>query len=199
MDFIILKDFIFKKIGKFSENEIVFLNKVHNHFNKNSTIDLNKELFNEIHIKEKQKLLGITYTPPEIRIELTNSILNNYKNIKDLKIIDPCCGSGLFTITLINEITKRKYSHNFIKDNIYFNDIDRISVAISVINITNFLERQKIKFDINDLNCSCEDFFHLDNSYDIFITNPPYIKLQNLALDRRDFLKKNIQIFLKAH
>lgn len=188
-----LQKWLIESLGQLSENELLVLEESRKHFELNKTIDLPQKIFNNVHTKEKQKLLGITYTPAEIRSELTNTVLKNLthsKEISQLKLIDPCCGSGTFSITLLEKLIELGiHPKNALEENIYLQDIDKLSVALSMVNIYEYSKR--IKFDPTHikLNVKVSDFFHSNGKFDGFITNPPYVKLQNLDITTREFLK----------
>lgn len=181
-------------LGPISIDEITVLKMVREHFIKHRTVELNKSLFNHIHGKQKQKLLGITYTPAVIREELTKVVLNKLllsKNIDELKISDPCCGSGLFSITLLKQLIERGVSPNHaLTKNIFFSDIDRLSVCISLINIYTYLEFIKVDPTKSIPNAKIIDHFDSADLFDGYITNPPYVKLQNLSEHERNKLRQ---------
>jgi len=76
-----------------------------------------------------------------------------------------------------------------LKNNVYFYDIDKLSVALSMINIYEHLARHKVDATKVKPNAKVIDFLKCKEQFDAFITNPPYVKLQNLDLDVRDYLK----------
>ncbi len=59
-----------------SHEEELILQEIQHYFFKNKTIELNETLFERIHKKNKRRLLGITYTPIQIREELTKNVLD---------------------------------------------------------------------------------------------------------------------------
>ena len=188
-----LKKWITDVVGALTKDEELLLVKARQHFVESGKEDLSKSVFNSVHGKEKQKLLGITYTPLAIREELTKTVLTKLlesKTAKELKISDPCCGSGAFSITLIEELNKLGVDRlEALKNNIYFYDIDKLSVALSMINIGEYLARHNIDATKVKPNAKVIDFLKCKEQFDAFITNPPYVKLQNLDLDIREYLK----------
>jgi len=188
-----LKKWIFDVVGALTKDEELVLVKAQQHFKDSDNEDLSKSVFNSIHSKEKQKLLGITYTPSAIREELTKTVLDKLldsKSAKELKISDPCCGSGAFSITLIEELNKLGIDRlEALKNNVFFYDIDKLSVALSMINIGEHLARHNIDATKVKPNAKVIDFLRCIEQFDAFITNPPYVKLQNLDLDIREYLK----------
>ena len=198
-----LKSWLIGTVGLLNDEELFVLEKAREHFEINKTNDLTQKLFNSIHEKDKQKLLGITYTPLEIRSELTEVVLKKLaqsKNLSNIKIIDPCCGSGSFSITLLEKLIQLGIKPiDALKNNIFFQDIDKLSVALSMINIYEYSKRIDIDASEIKLNASVADFLVTREKYDGFITNPPYVKLQNLEVSTREFLKeKYSQLFTGA-
>ena len=170
------------------------LEKAREHFEISQNEDLPQEIFNRIYGKAKQKLLGITYTPLEIREELTNIVLKRllkFKKASQIKIVDPCCGSGSFSITLIRELSHLGVNPiEALQKNIYLYDIDKLSVALAMVNISVYLKRAGVNPTKIKLNAKVIDFLSCDEKFDGFITNPPYVKLQNLDIATREYLKK---------
>lgn len=198
-----LKKWLISTVGLLSEEELLVLEEARKHFELNETDDLTQKIFNIVHEKEKQKLLGITYTPPEIRSELTDVVLKKLiqsKSISEVKIIDPCCGSGSFSITLIEKMTELGVKpKDALERNIFLQDIDKLSVALSMTNIYEYSKRIGVDASKIKLNVKVADFLTSSEKYDGFITNPPYVKLQNLEISTREFLKeKYSQLFTGA-
>lgn len=188
-------NWIQSKTGLLNELQINILSDIEAHFKKNQEEELTKELFNKLHNKNKQKLLGITYTPYDVRKELTTrSLIHllNYKELNDVRICDPCCGSGLFSLTLLQELINLGLTpKKALEENIFFSDIDADSVAVSMINIATYLSTMGIDATEINLNATVGDFLKCNQKYDAFITNPPYVKLQNLTQDIREYLREN--------
>lgn len=178
------------------DQQVETLHACYDYFLQNDTVEIPPKLFNLVHEKEKQKLLGITYTPEKIRTELTKNVIDKLTkkfSLKNVKICDPCCGSGIFSISLIEELNSRGFkTKDIIKNNVYLSDIDPLSVALAMLNIYSYFKRKKI--DLVDekisLNASVQDFVKNEARFHAFITNPPYVKLQNLPVEAREFLKK---------
>lgn len=176
-------------VGKISQKEEIILTEIQSYFIENKTVEINDKLFEKIHKKSKQRLLGITYTPIQIRQELTQNvlkILNKNKNISEVKIIDPCCGSGTFTITLLEELEKYKVNKiEALKNNVFFYDIDKISVLITLINILEYFKRDNKDITNIKPNTKVVNYLNISEKFDAFITNPPYVKFQNLEINTR--------------
>lgn len=187
------KLWISENLQSITDDEFNTLIEVKEYLEENNTHELSKKLFDKIHEKNKQKLLGITYTPKEIRQELTLTVMNELlkgQKIEKIKICDPCCGSGLFSINLIDFFVDKGISiEQAIAKNVYFYDIDRLSVAVSLTNIYIYLLKHGVNPKGLRANCKVINYFELNEKFDGFITNPPYVKLQNLTEATREQLK----------
>lgn len=189
--------------GVLSEEERNICVESHSYFSKLNTVELNNKVFNRIHDKSKQRLLGITYTPSEIRSELTSTTLNylqEVSSVENCSICDPCCGSGTFTITLAEQLINLGIDSKVVFQNIvHFYDVDRLSLAITLLNLHRYF---CVNHDINlatyNLNCAVRNFFSHSRKFDAFITNPPYVKLQNLDNETRESLRKNYPLLVNG-
>ncbi|MDT7879377.1 MAG: methyltransferase [Candidatus Hydrothermia bacterium] len=119
---------------------------------------------------KKYKQLGQVWTPREI----VDFILDKITLFDNMKILEPACGEGIF-ISVITEKLKNYEIHCV--------DIDK-----------NALERAKITFKDNPkikfFNCDFLKSFH-EKGYDLIISNPPFIRIQNLEDDYKEFLFNN--------
>jgi release factor glutamine methyltransferase len=92
--------------------------------------------------------------------ELVEIIVNKYKNIENLEILDIGCGSGCIGIALANELKNSFVTGIDIKDSIL--DISRKNAEINHVNNIIFNKMDILK--------------HLPNTkFDIVVSNPPYI------------------------
>lgn len=119
---------------------------------------------------ERYKQLGQIWTPREI----VDFILDKITLFDNVKILEPTCGEGIFISAIIEKL--KNYE-------IHCVDIDR-----------NALERAKITFKDNPkikfFNCDFLKDFH-EKGYDLIISNPPFIRIQNLEDDYKEFLFNN--------
>jgi release factor glutamine methyltransferase len=114
----------------------------------------------------------------EIIIE---QILKVTKNKNNLKILDIGIGSGCILLTILKE---RK---NFYGTGI---DISKDSLKVSKINAKKLFVEERIKFYKSDV-----DKFD-QGKYDLVVSNPPYIKKNNLKYLESDVLKFEPKIAL---
>lgn len=113
----------------------------------------------------QRKIAGVYFTP----INVVNQLICEVKNTTALTgkdILDPCCGTGNFLITL--------KKHNAAITNLYGNDIDIMSCQLARINMA-------LSYQIDDIsllyeNITCCDTLKLtsDKQFDIIIGNPPW-------------------------
>ena len=69
---------------------------------------LNKFYEYEKNITEETRTkLGIVYTPPHIVDWINNRVLSLWDKPNPPKIIDPCCGTGVFLYDMAREISLR--------------------------------------------------------------------------------------------
>ncbi len=159
--------------------------------------NINSNISNDNLICHK-KQNGIFFTFDEDLIEKIISIVD-IENIQDKKVLEPSCGDGKLIISLIKKIHK---IHNakpvidyFLKNNLFFNDIDNKILSSCIINIKNYyyqLFNQELNYSLNSFNCDfslkSETIFNIPKM-DFIIGNPPYITLYG----RRDKKKTEQQ------
>lgn len=107
----------------------------------------------------------------EVLVENTIKIALDNDNIKNIKILDLCTGSGAIAISL------KKYLPNA---KVYASDISQKALEIARKNANNNC------VEINFINSNM--FENIHEKFDIIVTNPPYIKTMDIAN-----LSKNVQ------
>lgn len=160
--------------------------------------------------KSHKKEQGIYYTPKFIVDYIVQntlgSIIKNlpFQKVKDLKIIDPACGSGSFlisAISLLNDYYKKyikdykSYSPSekltLMKNNIYGVDIDEKATEIAKLNIylkilslseqgeivsyTDLLPELSSNIKVADSLMADWNKLFPNINFDVIIMNPPYI------------------------
>ena len=63
--------------------------------------------YEKIISKEKRVDLGIVYTPPEIVDYINSSALDMWDAPNPPKVLDPCCGTGVFLHDMAYKIAQR--------------------------------------------------------------------------------------------
>lgn len=112
-------------------------------------------------LKRNNKCLGQYFTPYEIASFMVGLISKQGR----LKILDPCCGEGVFIEALLNKGFKN----------------------INALEIDNALGLKYRKY-INYNSFVSEEF---KNKYDVIIGNPPYIRWKNLDTKLKNELQHN--------
>ncbi|SCG82622.1 hypothetical protein DW1_1023 [Proteiniborus sp. DW1] len=159
---------------------------------------------------DRREKYGIYYTPEWIVKHMVdksvNEVLKKRNRLKDIRILEPACGCGVFLLYLFDALyelylKRTKYCSidickNIIRDNLYGVDIDpnaieicKYLLLIKVLIKTG--KAMKLEFNLFD------DDFLVSSSingegYDLIIGNPPY--LENRGLNKyfdKEFLKRN--------
>jgi hypothetical protein len=153
---------------------------------------------------------GTVLTPLFIIDYLVKSAVRFYVNYQSQAptICDPACGYAGFLVSATKHLCA-EYSISVKKallEHIYGFDINQDAVAISKIILALYLlksgdDPRGLSFNIHCIDTLCEDALHLIRTtdgvsgYDVIVTNPPYIRLQNLTPDYRRVLQSKYPQF----
>ena len=89
------------------------------------------------------------------------------KNKTKIKILDLCTGSGAIAVSIKKELKDRVYVHG--------SDISKKAIEVAKKNTLKILKNsEQIKFIESNL------FENINEKYDIVVTNPPYIKTEDI-------------------
>jgi adenine-specific DNA-methyltransferase len=143
-------------------------------------------------LKNVNKAKGVIYTPCEISRYMIKNLVKPIDVIENpfLKIVDPSCGCGnlifscfhyLRNIFVNNLESINKYNNidlkiedinkHIVYNNLFGFDIDETAIKILKIDLFNFSGVVSSKnFAVKDFLVEC-----IDEKFDIFIGNPPYI------------------------
>ncbi len=118
---------------------------------------------------------GAYYTPEKI----INSMIKHCIFEKKSSVVDPCCGSGAFLMSIDGVCPSLLYGF----------DIDPIAVMITKFNL--IAKFPDIEFTPNII---CADFFDIEHEkYDYIITNPPWGAFKSKGAESfSDFIKKGL-------
>ncbi|MBN2618354.1 MAG: N-6 DNA methylase [Spirochaetales bacterium] len=106
----------------------------------------------------KKSQFGSYYTPKKLVEEIVE---DNYRD--SYKVLDPCCGTGQFLLTLAKKIDNPL--------NIWGCDIDEIGVRITRLNLLLFY---KDKDFIPNIFCNNSLINWTEGDFDLITTNPPW-------------------------
>mgnify|MGYP001593373143 FL=1 len=198
----------------FVVNEDLYNNfemKINSYFEKNNihifTLDMLINIFELLIPKEERKNNGMIFTPKSIKVFIIeNLILRNKKNVNQIKICDPACGSSSFLLTMAKYINEN-YSipYQIIFENMLYgvdiscNNIEK-SILLSHLMALQGGEvlREDTKFnfvtsDSLSLNFREEfpDVFDQQSpGFDLVIGNPPYIRARNISPEVKESLSR---------
>jgi len=156
----------------------------------------------------QEKLLGQVYTPDFIVCKILDDIGYNSASILGKTILDAACGDGRFLIEIVKRILNFS-NKNDLKKNllcVYGWDIDGDAVAECINNLDDLIKEENIVLNWNIYvcdslkKCESEDLFFgnseqkFDNSskkFDYIVGNLPYIRVQHLDAEQRQFIQNN--------
>lgn len=132
-------------------------------------------------------------TPMNCVLEMINEIPLELWGRPDLKILDPCCGNGNFSIPIYYKLIEKRITKDILENILYFNDINENRLK----NVRNVFCGDKY-----NLNISNDDYLLSvsGEKYDLIVANPPYAKfLENgkRASKNHNLIKDFIQKSLK--
>lgn len=114
---------------------------------------------------QEKKANGVYYTPKSLADYLVKYIFEKYKFNREIDVLEPSCGNGVFLNSLINcEKIKKNYMLNF---NFVEKDKNELLKAI------NLVKDNKFEYYNGDY---LEYSQKVNKLYDLIIGNPPYIK-----------------------
>ena len=110
-------------------------------------------------------------TPMDCVSEMIERIPTELWERKELKVLDPCCGNGNFSVPIMFELLKHHDKRTVLEDVLEFNDINESRLE----NVHRVFCGDKY-----NLNITNHDFIAFENTtkYDLIVANPPYAKIQ---------------------
>lgn len=171
-----------------------------------SPTDYLGSLYESLLSKEIKKDLGQFYTRDN---SLVSSMIHEV-NLFQGKILEPSCGSGLFLVTIANQIISDMQTRNippqdiiqYICNNLYGNDIDPIALQITEINIIATLlpiiaeaYRNNNMIKVPKLKLTAHDFTQKNvftEKFSLIIGNPPFVTMygkrsRNMTEEKRAY------------
>lgn len=156
---------------------------------------------------ESRKKSGSERTPDEI-IKYMLDIIGYDETVSYAKtIVDPACGTGTFVKQIIDRFIDGLYANevtNTYKEKLLEHKLIRAydtkpsNVFVTKIVIISSLVKRNLIREMKDvldmaikLPVYCRDFLCVGDNSDYIIGNPPYIRLQNMSVEYRKFIKDN--------
>ena len=153
---------------------------------------------------ESRKKSGSERTPNEIINYMLDLLEYDGESISNKTIIDPACGTGTFIaqvteryLNSISETTdirkklieeKRIIGFDTKQSNVYVTKVVMLCILIKRGFICGF---EDVCVLMSELPVYCADFLQSDLRADYIVGNPPYIRLQNLPEETREYIKEN--------
>lgn len=142
-----------------------------------------------MNIDTSKKKYGKFYTPKNYASFLVKLILKTYlkeSGSKEIKILDPACGDGIFLDEIIDNISIYFEKTGINKVSLFGIDIDKEAIEIAKINL-NKKRNDKINLNLINTDAILEQSELLDSTtitriftqkYDIIIGNPPWVSIK---------------------
>ena len=149
-----------------------------------------------------EKLFGQVYTPDFIVKKMLDDTGYLGVNILGKKVLDPACGDGRFLVEVVQRILMVSPPENLVKnlECIYGWDIDENAVYKCIENLNSIVNHLDIYVDWNISQADAIFKLQLDNifstyneslAFDYILGNPPYIRIQHLDLETRNYIQSN--------
>lgn len=133
---------------------------------------------------------GVVFTPNDLADFMSKQALSNLKKDKseELIILEPSAGDGALVYSIINNALRFGYK----KIKLYAFDINQDFLDVLKAEVNKV-------FPFVDLICMCVDFinFAYTNTSvkaDIIISNPPYVRIQNMEKKYLDFADSKLDL-----
>jgi type I restriction-modification system DNA methylase subunit len=174
---------------------------------------------------KKHKETGSFYTPPLVVYWICQMTFENYekkhKNIdfENFTILEPSCGSGAFCVGMLQYLHD-KFGNKALKYiyPMFGYDINAYAVEITKLRVWLFYIMRIPILEEQYLDAILENHFLVKNTllentavsnglfgnpnpiqkYDLIIGNPPYIQIQKLKDQQKDFEKQNFKVYSKS-
>lgn len=150
--------------------------------------------------KEQIKKTGATFTPRELSVYLAERIAY-YAQQKKNRVLDPACGDGELLLSMGEELTKKSIEFTltgFDANNTYLNIAkDRLlKFGLEKIELTHedFLMSVDVMSICRTLSLFDEMTSLVNNSFDIVIANPPYVRTQILGTNQAQLLARKFNL-----
>ncbi|WP_159467557.1 class I SAM-dependent DNA methyltransferase [Dyadobacter sp. 3J3] len=142
---------------------------------------------------EKKKLLGQIYTPAFIVEKILDNSGFHQLDFSKISILDPACGDGRFLVPIARYIIENSPKENLKQhlENINGWDIDPEAINLCRQNLEELVYSLNLKVDWQLQNLDALQQIDGNEKFDLIIGNPPYIRIQNLSAQQRQFIQKS--------
>ena len=155
---------------------------------------------------DSRKKSGSERTPNDIINYMLDLIGYRGQQILGKTITDPACGTGTFVAQIVDRLVdavpdeeRHSITHIFIDEGcVKAYDTKPSNVFVTKVIIVAILAKRgclsaidDVAKLINNLPVYCRDYLTVHEKTDYVIGNPPYIRLQNLSNENREYIKKN--------
>ncbi|MBL7913935.1 MAG: N-6 DNA methylase [Bacteroidia bacterium] len=147
--------------------------------------------------KEQIKITGATFTPKGLADFLASRIVKHI-NYEKINVLDPACGEGELLLSLGQKLSDagiRFSMTGYDENNQYLSTAKERMIAYSphLLDFVqgDFLNAVDLREDQISLNFFKSEKKYLNNTYDVVIANPPYVRTQILGtLQAQELAKK---------
>ncbi len=146
------------------------------------------------------KETGATFTPILLANYLSKKLLSYLKpNGQRINVLDPACGEGALLASISNQLFAKEFDFNLIG---YDSNEDYLDIATKALNGTanvslkkaDFLESVHIKSQQTSLFDELSSAQTINNTIDLIIANPPYVRTQILGAEKAQALAKKFNL-----
>lgn len=140
----------------------------------------------------KQKMYSsLHYTPSFLARSIVEYSLSklNLKEIDNLKVLDPACGSSEFLLEVLKQLKSFGYNKRI--------EIHGWDISETAINISNFLLNYEKREWGSNLDIHIEKVensltMDWDNDFDLILMNPPFISWELLTKEDREIVQESL-------
>jgi predicted RNA methylase len=156
--------------------------------------------------RDSRKNKGQFFTPGDIVTHLAGSSLERTESWRDVRILDPACGSGQFLLSLywmlldryiLDGVAEREASERIIRFHLHGFDIDQTVILIARYNLSRISGIEE-----KEVNIACHNFLFRENphsdppgtvswpeKYDLVLGNPPWGS--RVSSEEKIYFRKN--------
>ena len=143
-------------------------------------------------VYNRKKLLGQVYTPPHIVDKILDETGMTSANFLGKKILDPACGDGRFLVSIVRRIITysppEKLAANLTQVNGWDIDAEALRQCRAALDEEVAPLGLKIQWNLQQIDALLQ-WNNRAARFDFIVGNPPYIRIQNLPEQQRQYLQ----------